>query len=120
GVTSFLYNSRFTLGRSSSYGIKGEEQIMQDLVDNGPVTAVFTVYSDFVSYKSGVYKHTSGKALAGHAVKILGYGVENGEKYWLVANSWNEDWGDNGYFKILRGSNECLIEDRVVAGEPQI
>jgi cathepsin B len=29
--------------------------------------------------------------------------------YWLVANSWNEDWGEKGFFKIKRGSNECGI-----------
>ena len=46
----------------------------------------------------GVYRHTSGSVLGGHAVKILGYGVENGEKYWLVANSWNPDWGDAGLY----------------------
>jgi C1A family cysteine protease len=40
-----------------------------------------------------------GKALGGHAIKIIGYGVEGGERYLLVANSWNEDWGDKGYFK---------------------
>ena len=34
--------------------------------------------------------------LAGHAIKIMGWGVEAGHKYWLVANSWNEDWGDGG------------------------
>jgi cathepsin B len=48
------------------------------LVTNGPVTAAFTVYEDFVSYKSGIYKHTTGSALGGHAVKIIGYGTENG------------------------------------------
>lgn len=83
----------------------------------GPVEAAFTVYSDFPTYKSGVYKHGSGtSALGGHAIKILGWGVEDGEAYWLVANSWNETWGDNGYFKIARGSNESGIEDNIVAG----
>lgn len=61
---------------------------------NGPVEAAFTVYSDFLSYKSGVYKHTSGDEEGGHAIKILGWGTENGVDYWLVANSWNTDWGD--------------------------
>ena len=28
---------------------------------------------------------------------------QEGTPYWLVANSWNYDWGDNGTFKILRG-----------------
>ena len=48
-------------------------------------------------------------------LQILGWGVENGVPYWLCANSWNEYWGDHGYFKILRGSNECGIESHVVA-----
>jgi len=85
---------------------------------NGPVEAAFTVYADFLSYKSGVYKHVTGSEDGGHAIKILGWGVENGEDYWLVANSWNSDWGDKGFFKILRGSNECGIEGEIVAGLP--
>jgi len=60
----------------------------------GPVEGAFTVYEDFLTYKSGVYSHKSGSALGGHAIKILGYGTENGTPYWLCANSWNEDWGD--------------------------
>jgi len=103
-----------------TYQVRGEEKIMQELVDNGPVTAAFTVYADFPQYKSGVYKHTTGSALGGHAIKIIGYGVENGDKYWLVANSWNPDWGMEGFFKILRGVDECGIEGQIVAGEPKM
>ena len=44
----------------------------------------------------GVYKHTTGQPLGGHAIKIMGWGTEQGEDYWLVANSWNPDWGDQG------------------------
>jgi len=102
-----------------AYHVRGEENIMQDLVENGPVEAAFTVYSDFEAYKSGVYKHTTGQALGGHAVKIIGYGVEDSVKYWLVANSWNPDWGDAGFFKIARGRDECGIESQIVAGDPK-
>lgn len=66
----------------------------------------------------GVYKHVAGKVLGGHAIRILGWGVENNTPYWLVANSWNSDWGDNGFFKILRGSDECGIEGQINAGIP--
>ncbi|MDN4175924.1 C1 family peptidase, partial [Nocardioides sp. SOB77] len=65
-----------------------------EIYKNGPVEAAFTVYEDFLSYKSGVYQATSSQALGGHAIKILGWGVENNTPYWLVANSWNTDWGD--------------------------
>lgn len=47
----------------------------------------------------GVYQHVTGEMLGGHAIKILGWGEENGTPYWLAANSWNEDWGDNGETK---------------------
>ena len=85
----------------------------------GPVEAAFTVYEDLLHYKSGVYQHVSGKVLGGHAVRMLGWGVENGTPYWLIANSWNTDWGDNGYFKIVRGQDECGIEDEINAGFAQ-
>ncbi|KAJ8728191.1 hypothetical protein PYW08_016576 [Mythimna loreyi] len=97
-----------------------EEQIKVELFKNGPVQAAFSVYADFGSYRDGVYRHTKGSKLGNHAIKILGWGVENGLKYWLVANSWNTHWGDKGYFKILRGENHCGIEGEVVAGEPLI
>lgn len=44
----------------------------------------------------GVYQHVTGEMLGGHAIKILGWGEENGTPYWLAANSWNNDWGDKG------------------------
>ena len=105
---------------SSAYSVSGEKNIMQELYDNGPVEASFTVYNDFLTYKSGVYQHVTGSALGGHAIKLMGWGVENGVKYWLCVNSWNEDWGDKGYFKIRRGSNECGIENSVNAGVPKL
>lgn len=61
----------------------------------------------------GVYKHVEGKMLGGHAIRILGWGTENNTPYWLIANSWNTDWGNNGFFKILRGQDECGIEGQI-------
>lgn len=90
--------------------------MMSEIFKNGPIEGAFTVYEDFLAYKSGVYKHTTGSQLGGHAIKIIGWGVENGTKYWLIVNSWNEGWGDKGTFKILRGSNHCGIENSSNAG----
>jgi len=94
--------------------------MQQEIFSNGPVEACFSVYSDFVTYKSGVYQYTTGDLLGGHCIKIIGWGVENGTPYWLCNNSWTTTWGDNGQFKILRGQDECGIEDDVVAGLPQL
>jgi cathepsin B len=116
------YNVPFLQDKTygTSYGVpKKETSIQQEIVSHGPVSAAFMVYDDFLTYKSGVYRKTKGaKQLGGHAVKIIGYGVENGTKYWLVVNSWNEGWGDKGLFKIARGGNECGIEEEIVAGVP--
>ncbi|RUS72583.1 hypothetical protein EGW08_019656 [Elysia chlorotica] len=104
----------------NSYMISGVENIMNEIYTKGSVTAAFDVYSDFLQYKSGVYHHVTGPIAGGHAIKILGWGVEKGQDYWLVANSWNTAWGDQGFFKILKGVNECGIEDSVVAGDPTV
>lgn len=97
-----------------------EDDIKAELYTNGPLAVSFTVYADFVNYKEGVYKHTEGDIVGYHAVKLLAWGVENGTKYWLIANSWNPHWGQNGYFKILRGENHCDIESEAIGGEPRI
>ena len=113
------YDEDKTYGKNV-YTVAGEHNIMKELVKNGPIEAAFTVYNDFLVYKSGVYSHRSGGALGGHAIRIIGYGVENGVKYWLCVNSWNESWGEKGTFKILRGSNHCGIESEGVAGLPKL
>jgi cathepsin B len=101
----------------SSYSIKGVENIQKEIMEKGTVSVAMTVYEDFESYSSGVYQHVSGKSLGGHAIKMIGWGVDNGTPYWICTNSWNDTWGEQGTFRILRGSNECGIEGSVVAGE---
>jgi len=93
------------------------EAIAEAIMSNGPVTTAFDVYSDFENYASGIYEHTGGSYLGGHAVRIVGWGTEGGKKYWKVANSWNPHWGEKGYFRIVRGQSECGIEDSVVASD---
>ena len=58
-----------------------------------------------MNYKSGVYVHTTGAKLGGHGVKIVGWGweLESQTPYWLVSNSWGNDWGEDGFFKIAMG-----------------
>merc|ERR1719305_1038811 len=81
----------------------GEEEIMHAIMTGGPVETAFMVHSDFENYVSGIYHHVTGEIAGGHAVKIVGWGVDNGVKYWKVANSWNPYWGEKGYFRIKKG-----------------
>lgn len=91
----------------------GEDDIKREILTHGPVISSMDVYSDFLSYSSGVYtKGEDVPKFSGlHTIKIIGWGVESGSedepnqgnKYWLIENSWGEDWGDKGVAKISAG-----------------
>ena len=93
----------------------GDNDIKREIMKNGPVVSSMEVYTDFLSYKTGVY--TKGedvpKFSGYHTIKIVGWGVEDGSeeepnkgnKYWIIENSWGDDWGQNGYAKIAEGQN---------------
>jgi len=97
--------------------------IQTEILTNGPLEAAFWVFDDFMNYGGGVYEHNQGGSFqGGHAIKIIGWGHDDieDEDYWTVVNSWGEDWGEKGTFRIVRGTNECGIEDEAVAGIPVV
>ncbi|XP_029341239.1 cathepsin B-16A isoform X3 [Acyrthosiphon pisum] len=111
------YNDDHRFTRDYYYLTYGS--IQKDVMNYGPIEASFDVYDDFYSYKSGVYQRTpNATKLGGHAVKLIGWGVEEGIPYWLMVNSWSAQWGDNGLFKIRRGTDECGIDSATTAGVP--
>lgn len=102
---------------SSSYSILGEDNIKAELYNYGPITGAFTVYEDFETYTGGVYVHTTGDELGGHAIKVIGWGTDedSGLDYWLCVNSWNDTWGVDGTFKISI-ENSCGMNHQMHAG----
>ena len=85
------------------------EDIMQELRTQGSVQAVMEVHQDLFLYQAGVYTNTNtGPVLGRHAVRILGWGEEEGRKYWRVANSWGKHWGERGTFRIQRGQTKIF------------
>ncbi|XP_038051444.1 cathepsin B-like cysteine proteinase 3 [Patiria miniata] len=94
-----------------------ETIIQEDIMTSGPVSADMNLYQDFLNYRSGVYQHKTETRVGLLTVKIIGWGVENNQKYWLCVNSWNSEWGDKGLVKILRGTDECGLEANVHAGK---
>ncbi|CAL6093129.1 Cathepsin_B [Hexamita inflata] len=91
-----------------------EEAIKQALM-NGPVSTRILLYEDLYYYQSGIYQHMYGEQVNWSACEFVGYGEENGVKFWKVKNVWGREWGENGYFRILRGpsreNGECEIQD---------
>ncbi|XP_017768162.1 PREDICTED: tubulointerstitial nephritis antigen-like [Nicrophorus vespilloides] len=110
-----------------AYRLGNETDIMFEIMKSGPVQATMKVFQDFYMYKGGIYKNThlgESHRTGYHSVRIVGWGEESTytghKKFWKVANSWGHMWGENGYFKIERGINECEIESFVLAAWPRI
>eukprot|EP00296_Roombia_truncata_P008034 JP446500.1.p1 GENE.JP446500.1~~JP446500.1.p1 ORF type:complete len:321 (+),score=120.58 JP446500.1:113-964(+) len=121
--TTCVDGSPFTKYKAANYYHLGSvADIQASIMEKGPVQTGFMVYKSFMSYKSGIYKKGffEFSPLGGHAVKIVGWGTENGVDYWIIANSWGTGWGENGYFRILRGKNECQLESQVFAGDAAV
>ncbi|CAL6020195.1 Cathepsin_B [Hexamita inflata] len=103
--------SALTTVKSKSYrSVCSSENSIKNAIQIGTIQTALTVYDDFMYYKSGIYQHKSGAQIGGHGVIFVGYGEQNGVKYWDVRNSWGTGWGEKGYFRIIRGQNECNIE----------
>lgn len=82
-------------------------------VNEGPVSVALQADSfAFQFYKSGVLNDKSCGTRLNHGVTVVGYGVEGGQEYYLVKNSWGGSWGDKGYIKIaiVDGQGICGIQ----------
>jgi len=98
-----------------------EDVMAAFLIKNGPL-AIAMDASYLMDYDSGVIDPWFGWECDGtqldHALLIVGFGVETSEifgdtPFWIIKNSWNSDWGENGYFRIYRGSGACGINNAV-------
>jgi len=72
--------------------------IKNAVYESGPVIAWLNVYTDFFYYSSGVYSYAWGQYESGHFVVITGW--DDSDQAFIAKNSWNTDWGENGYFRI--------------------
>jgi len=110
---------------NSFYGnfSSGDEEIKEEIYRNGPVVLSFEPAEDFMFYSEGIYRSPNSTSKlrkhvdfdqewerVDHAVVCHGWGEENGQKYWLIQNSWGPDWGEDGFFRMARGVDESGIE----------
>lgn len=50
----------------------------------------------------------------------MGWGELDDVPYWIIANSWNENWGNNGLIYFYRGKNIANVESTIIAGMPYL
>ncbi len=82
---------------------------MYAVATKGPI-AVSVDASTWSSYKSGIFNGCNQtNPDINHAVVLVGYGEDSGQKYWLVRNSWSASWGEAGYIRLARFDNEDEI-----------
>lgn len=85
-----------------------EEELTRVVTEVGPATLAFDVTDSFQFYKSGIFHDDKCNPYhLNHCVAAVGYGIENGTKYWTLRNSWGPTWGENGYFRLERDVNAC-------------
>ncbi len=87
--------------------VPADELQLTYAVSHQPVSVAIEADSrSFQHYVNGIYNNAAdcGTTLD-HAVHAVGYSTDSsGQDYWIVANSWDVSWGDNGYIYLARNS----------------
>ena len=92
---------------------------LKQAVSRGPVSvAIQADTKTFQFYSGGIISGDACGTQLDHGVLVVGYGEEDGEKYWLVKNSWGTSWGDAGYVKIERTDSENTLGTCGIAMQP--
>jgi len=89
-----------------------DEASLMAAVNLGPVAiAVEADKSVFQFYHDGVLDNAACGTQLDHGILITGYGDLSGKPYWNVKNSWGASWGKNGYIMLVRGKNQCGVNE---------
>jgi len=92
--------------------------LMNAIATVGPI-AISVDASNWGAYSSGIFNGCNMESpVINHAVVLVGYGEENGQKYWIVRNSWSPSWGELGYIRVLRDDSD--EENCGIDTEPQV
>jgi len=92
-----------------------EDVLAQELMTFGPMSIGINS-TDMQFYSGGIADPSEEDCDHGyvdHYVTLVGFGTSTGKPYWVIKNSWGEDWGEDGYYRIVRGKNACGLNNWV-------
>ena len=113
GKNGTCMESSYT-GEFNSTGYKAitanSSSALMSSIETGPTSvAIEADKSVFQFYTSGILNSTACGTNLDHGVLAVGYGTDAGQAYYLVKNSWNTTWGDQGYIKIANNGDGAGI-----------
>jgi len=114
GTCRYSVNCRgATISRYVNVTSGSESDLLSAVAVNPCAVGIYAGSLAFQFYTSGVYSQRNcpnQMSQLDHGVTVEGWGVENGQAYWLVKNSWGSGWGESGYIKMARNAgNMCGI-----------
>lgn len=114
------YNQAYTKYRAVPNTLESthtDEETQIEILKHGPVSSYLHAYGDLHYYYGGIYTPYKKIGGGGHGVSIIGWGYdERYGSYWIAANSWGPNWGEEGYFNIPFGV--CEINKFSMASKP--
>jgi len=95
-----------------NYTLPAETAMMNEIYQRGPIACGVAVPAALLNWTgNGVFVDTTGENEIDHDISVVGWGTTAaGQDYWIIRNSWGAFWADEGFFSLVRGINNIMIE----------
>lgn len=117
-TTCLANTNKFSLGLDTqnyylNLSSSSIDQLKNILNTKGPISVGINA-DKLQLYKTGIYSCAPNVSI-NHAVTIIGYGSSDNTDYWIVKNSWGQNWGQNGYFYLAQDTTKnCGLNNYAV------
>lgn len=92
------------------YLFDDENDMKNFMQKTGPISIAVDALH-WKTYKSGIFPANQCTGKVDHAVQAVGIDLGASEPYWIVRNSWNTDWGEDGFIRLPFGKQACSLTE---------